>query len=80
MKCDSSWIPHYIGILKWNVNASSNNKPKSSGISGVLIDHEGRFLCIFSCSMKNMESNKDEVLKFWKAMFLSINDCYASTN
>jgi hypothetical protein len=69
MKCDSSWIPRSIGILKCNVIVFSNNKLKSSGIGGVLTDHEGRFIYIFSCSMKNMESNKDEILKFEKLCF-----------
>jgi len=69
MKCDSSWIPRSIGILKCNVIVFSNNKPKSSGIGGVLTDYEGRFLCIFSYSMKNIESNKDEILKFEKLCF-----------
>lgn len=43
---DSSWIHLAIGMLKWNVDASSNDKPRLLGIGGFLKDHERRFLCI----------------------------------
>jgi hypothetical protein len=33
-------------MLKWNVDASSNDKPRLLGIGGFLKDHERRFLCI----------------------------------
>jgi len=47
IKCDSSWILRTIGILKWNVNASSNNKPKSLGIGGVLTREISLYFFLF---------------------------------
>lgn len=47
MKCDSSWILRTISILKWNVNASSNNKPKSLGIGGVLTREISLYFFLF---------------------------------
>ena len=44
---DSFWI-HLVVIdmLKWNIDASSNGKPRPSGIGDVFRHYEGRFLCI----------------------------------
>jgi len=42
MRNDYPWLPPSIGTLKWNVDASSNNKPRPWGISGVLKDHRGK--------------------------------------
>lgn len=36
-------------LLKCNIDVSSNDKSGPSGIGDVLRDHEGNFLCIFSC-------------------------------
>jgi hypothetical protein len=58
MRNDYPWLPPSIGTLKWNVDSSSNNKPRPWGISGVLKDHRGKFLCIFSCSTNNMKFNE----------------------
>jgi hypothetical protein len=80
MRNDYPWLPPSIGTLKWNVDASSNNKPRPWGISGVLKDHRGKFLCIFSCSTSNMKFNETTYLAIQKAMLLSINCYYASTN
>lgn len=59
-------------MLKWNIDAFSNDKPGPSRICSVLKDHEGKFLCIFSCSTSNIKSNEVEVLTIQKAMLLSI--------
>ena len=80
MRNDYPWLPPSIGTLKWNVDASSNNKPRPWGISSVLKDHRGKFLCIFSCSTSSMKFNETTYLAIQKAMLLSINCYYASTN
>jgi hypothetical protein len=80
MRNDYPWLPPSIGTLKWNVDASSNNKPRPWGISGVLKDHRGKFLCIFSCSTSSMKFNETTYLAIQKAMLLSINCYYAFTN
>jgi undecaprenyl pyrophosphate synthase len=72
MRSNVSWLLLLIGILKWNIDAFSNGKLGRSRICSVLKDHEGKFLCIFSCSAGNIESNEAEVLAIQKAMLLSI--------
>ena len=72
MRSNVSWLLLLIGILKWNIDAFSNGKLGRSRICSVLKDHEGKFLCIFSCSAGNIESNEAEVLTIQKAMLLSI--------
>jgi hypothetical protein len=70
MRSGSSLLPPTIGMLKWNVNASSSCKPRPSRIDGVLRDCERRFLCFFfSCSTSNMKSNEAQVLVIQKAAF-----------
>jgi hypothetical protein len=74
MRSGSSLLPPTIGMLKWNVNASSSYKPRPSRIDGVLRDCEGRFLCFFFLF------HEAEVLVIQKAMLFSIDCCHASTN
>ena len=63
-------------LLKCNIDVSSNDKSGPSGIGDVLRDHEGNFLCIFSCPT-HKKSNMDGVLAIWKAFQLSIVCFYA---
>lgn len=65
-------------MLKWNVDGMSKEKPGPLGIGGVLKDHDGEFIYIFSCSMGNMNSNDSKVLAIQKALFLSIDYYNAS--
>lgn len=65
-------------MLKWNVDGMSKEKPGPLGIGGVLKDHDGEFIYIFSCFMGNMNSNDSKVLGIQKALFLSIDYYNAS--
>jgi hypothetical protein len=49
-------------------------------ISGVMRNHEGEFLCIFSCSAGNINSDEAKVLSVQKALFFSTYWSYASSN
>lgn len=69
----SSWIPPAIAMLKWNVDASSNGKQGPLRIGGGLKDQ--RFLCIFSCSIGNMDFNEAMILSVKKVMLLSTDYC-----
>lgn len=42
------WLPLPTTTLKWNVDASLSPLEQRSSIGGVLRDHNGNFLCIFS--------------------------------
>jgi hypothetical protein len=63
MRSDSSWLSPFIGVLKWNVDVSSN-------------DHEEKFLCIFSFFICNMESNETSTsYQFIKLCFYKLMGC-----
>ena len=80
MRNDSSWIPHFISMLKWNVDASVNGNLGPSRIGGVLRDHEDKFLCIFYCYTGNMNSSENKILVIKKAPLLSTYCIYAFSN
>lgn len=42
------WSPPREQILKWNVDGSTVGKPGVAGIGGVLRDHQGIILGVFS--------------------------------
>lgn len=72
---EPSWILSSQGMLKWNVDAFIASMDPQE-IDGVLMDYEGKFLCIFSYSTCIKESNEVEVLSIQKILLPSIHCCY----
>lgn len=62
------WCPPPLGSLKWNVDASSKPSSSSSAIGGVLRDHSGNFVCIFSRPVPFMDINQAEILAIHRAL------------
>ncbi|XP_010667291.1 uncharacterized protein LOC104884346 [Beta vulgaris subsp. vulgaris] len=72
----SEWIPPNPGMLKWNDDASVKIESSLSAIGGVLRNHEGQFVCLFSAPIPFMEINCAEVLAIHYAMKISVaNEC-----
>lgn len=65
------WCPPPSGSLKWNVDASSKPSYSSTAIGGVLRDHTGKFLCVFSRPVPFMDINQAEVLAIHRALQIS---------
>lgn len=57
-----TWTPPPQELLKWNVDASLNPAISKSSIRGVLRDHSGKFMCLFSSPIPLMEINHAETL------------------
>lgn len=55
------WQPPPSCSLKWNVDASTSFILSRSAVGGVLRNHVGVFMCLFSCSIPHMEINSAEV-------------------
>ncbi|KAJ6881141.1 hypothetical protein NC651_027902 [Populus alba x Populus x berolinensis] len=60
-----------IEELKWNVDCSAFGKTGRTRIGGVLRDHKGVVLCLFSAFVGIKESNKTELLGVLKALELA---------
>jgi ribonuclease HI len=60
-----------IEELKWNVDCSAFGKPGRARIGGVLRDHKGVVLCLFSAFVGIKESNETELLAVLKALELA---------
>jgi ribonuclease HI len=69
------WSPPITNSLKWNVDGSSLGKPGPSGIGGVLRNHNGILLGIFSMSAGILDSNVAELKAVVKAIELSATNC-----
>ena len=65
------WSPPPLNTLKWNVDASFQTDHGNAAIGGVLRDHKGNFLCIFSAPIPEMEINSAEVLAIHRAIRIS---------
>ncbi|KAJ9173432.1 hypothetical protein P3X46_016567 [Hevea brasiliensis] len=66
------WSAPLGSSLEWNVDGSSRGKPGESGMGGVVRNVDGSFLCVFSCALGVMESNRAELLAIVNALKLSI--------
>jgi ribonuclease HI len=64
-----------INSLKWNVDGSSLGKPGPSGIDGVLQNHHGHLLGMFSVPVGILDSNIAELRVIVKAIELSASNC-----
>jgi len=70
------WSPPMTNRFKWNVDGSSSRKPGPSGIGGVLRNHHGILLGIFSLSVGILDSNVVELRTVIKAIELSASNCF----
>jgi ribonuclease HI len=70
------WSPPMTNRFKWNVDGSSIRKPGPSGIGGVLRNHHGILLGIFSLSVGILDSNIAELRAVIKAIELSASNCF----
>lgn len=66
------WSPPSHSTLKWNVDASLKIHESKSAIGGVLRDHHGKFLCLFSSPIPYMEINHGEILAIHRAIKISL--------
>ncbi|XP_010678560.1 uncharacterized protein LOC104894092 [Beta vulgaris subsp. vulgaris] len=67
------WSPPLKNVLKWNVDASVDISNSSAAIGGVLRDHGGKFVCLFSSPIPLMEINCAEILTINRAISISIH-------
>lgn len=65
------WIPPDNNSLKLNIDGFSKGKHKPTGIRGVLRDHFGVVISVFSYSKGNKDSNQVELFMVVKAIELS---------
>jgi ribonuclease HI len=69
------WSPPTFDSFKWNVDGSSLRKPGLLGIGGVLRNHHGHLLGIFSLLVGILDSNIAELRAVVKAVELSASNC-----
>nr|XP_034889198.1 uncharacterized protein LOC118029425 [Populus alba] len=74
-RINNIWSPPMINSLKWNVDGSSLGKPGPSGIGGVLRNHHGHLLGMFSVPFGILDSNIVELRAIVKAIELSASNC-----
>ncbi|XP_019106119.1 uncharacterized protein LOC109135461 [Beta vulgaris subsp. vulgaris] len=67
-----SWQPRGVSSVKWNVDASFNPLAPCSAIGGVLRNHHGNFMCVFSSPIPSMEINSAEILAIDRAISISL--------
>jgi ribonuclease HI len=51
------WSPFMVNSFKWNVDGSSLDKRGPSGIGGILRNHHGHLLGVFSIPVGILDSN-----------------------
>ena len=61
-----SWSPPPSGCLKFNVVGATCSKPRAAGIGGVLRNHKGEVLYMFSKNVR--DSNEAEALAVLEAL------------
>jgi len=64
-----------VNNFKWNVDGFSLGKPSPSGIGGVLRNHHGHLLGMFSVPVGILDSNIAELRAIVKAIELSASNC-----
>lgn len=67
-KNDVIWCPPASHTIKWNVDASVHTFKSRSAIGGVLRNHSGNFMCLFSSPIPFMEINSAEILAIFRAV------------
>lgn len=81
------WSPPSMNILKWNVDASVALSDSCTTIDGVLRNHCGNFMCLFSSPIPFIEINCAEILAIHRAILISLHsniitqkECVSSLN
>ncbi|KAK2653709.1 hypothetical protein Ddye_013565 [Dipteronia dyeriana] len=69
-----TWQPPAIGSLKFNVDGSIKGCPGMAGMGGVLQNHEGRVLGLFSLHMGCQNSNSVEIIAIHKAYEMCVSN------
>ena len=64
-----SWCSPPCGVLKFNVDGVTNGKPGLAGIGGVLRNHKGEVLYMFSKHIGIKDSNEVEVMTIYHTSF-----------
>lgn len=64
----AQWTPPPSCAIKWNVDASTSMNLSRSAVGGVLRNHLGVFMCLFSCLIPHMEINSAEVWVIHRAI------------
>ncbi|XP_056692027.1 uncharacterized protein [Spinacia oleracea] len=65
------WAPPPSSLYKWNVDASLKFSEDKSAIGGVLRNHHGEFVCLFSRPIPFMEINHAEIFAIYIALKIS---------
>ena len=65
------WIPPPQDGLKWNIDASMKVSESKSAVGGVLRNHLGKFICLFSCPVPFLDINHGEVFAIHRALKIS---------
>ncbi|KAI9199097.1 hypothetical protein LWI28_027397 [Acer negundo] len=69
--CISRWCPPSEDVLKFNVNGSSKGNPGPASIGGILRNHDGDSICIFSIFLGDgLSSSVTELAAILKAFEL----------
>jgi ribonuclease HI len=68
------WSPQIINSFKWNMDGSFLGKPGPSGLGGVLQNHHGHLLGIFSLPVGILDSNIAKLRVVVKAIELSASN------
>ncbi|KAK3200760.1 hypothetical protein Dsin_024175 [Dipteronia sinensis] len=68
------WQPPNDGSLKFNVDGSARGCPGMAGMGGVLRNHCGRVLGLFSIHVGIQDSNSAEILAIHKACELCVTN------
>lgn len=50
-----SWVPPFVGVLKFNVDGAARGESGPTGIGGVLCNSEGIVLAMYSKHMGSMD-------------------------
>ncbi|KAI9156673.1 hypothetical protein LWI28_010398 [Acer negundo] len=67
------WVPPSFDSLIFNVDDSTRGSPGQVGIGGVLRDHRGKVLCLFSAQVGLQDAVSTEIMALAKACDLCMN-------
>ena len=67
------WSPPPPDVIKWNVDASFDEKLDHAAVGGVLRSDKGLFMALFSSPIPKMEINSAEVFAIMRAIMISLS-------
>lgn len=75
------WVPPPLGSFEFNVDGSARGSPGQAGIGGVLRDHGGRVVCLFSANVGIQNAVTAEIFALARATSLCMsNPAFISKN